>query len=727
MIYKAVQTYTSFGWIIMCLILPSAVIRAQSTNTDSLRKVWYQQGATYSDAQRLEAGFELVAFYAKQNYDSLQYFSYEMEAYGRRSKNRKWIMYGLFGRAEVFRLVGNLDSTISSYHRALKYVASEEEEELIVAIYCNMGEQYQDMNRPDSAVYYFTKALKVADKYQHYTYVGKLFGNFGQFYYTRGDYLKALKLWERGLKHSSTSSQKIFRLLDIGSLLEEMGLTEDARTYLQRALQLATTFAEDPSIQVNVYSVLLKTAPDRSTFERLLKKGTLLSDSFKLNFPKQRLFESAAKVYLDAQQLTLAEYYLDRLYDMPWVVKTNRGIGASVLLARLEHQKQQYRQSIQTCRAILAKIGETQFVKERIAIYNLLYQNYLSLKNTENALLYLQKRVDLEAQLNQSVLIRTTIGTYLKEKGKLEQTALQQDKAIAELKLQSTLSRSRMNNWVFGLVSALLCTIAMAALYFSRQKQQVANQLMSINSTLEQEQQKLKAANARLLRFSGVVSHDILSNLDLILSTGNVLVGSKPNANSLNQYYTMTQTTSRQLKDYCLGLLAEARSLPKEDLAAEEWADPMPVLHRVLARFGPELRAARVEIDLQELSPAPLSAVLMEQVFQNLISNTIRYGATAHQPRLLIRENLDRRGRIQWIIEDNGVGISPEQREDIFAPNRDRSSWNGVGQHLGLSQVRASLRDQGGDIVVETGGAGGVRWVVNMPDASCLVLKSGFQ
>jgi hypothetical protein len=127
------QTHLSLWWGIMFLILTVATTKAQSTNTDSLRKVWYQQGATFSDAQRLEAGFKLMTYYTKQNYDSLRYFSYQIETYGRRNKNKKWTMYGLYGKGEFFTLDGKLDSALRCYYRALKYKDSEVEE-LIVGI-----------------------------------------------------------------------------------------------------------------------------------------------------------------------------------------------------------------------------------------------------------------------------------------------------------------------------------------------------------------------------------------------------------------------------------------------------------------------------------------------------------------------------------------------------------------------------------------------------------------
>jgi len=50
---------------------------------------------------------------------------------------------------------------------------------------------------------------------------------------------------------------------------------------------------------------------------------------------------------------------------------------------------------------------------------------------------------------------------------------------------------------------------------------------------------------------------------------------------------------------------------------------------------------------------------VVEQVFQNLISNALLHAATASEPFLNIHEATDATGTRRWVIEDNGPGIPP--------------------------------------------------------------------
>jgi signal transduction histidine kinase len=202
-----------------------------------------------------------------------------------------------------------------------------------------------------------------------------------------------------------------------------------------------------------------------------------------------------------------------------------------------------------------------------------------------------------------------------------------------------------------------------------------------------------------------------LSNLDLLLSAGQFLVGNQPKKDSLTQYYDISQRTSRKLKDYCLGLLEEARSAVG---TAGRISDLMPVLDAILAQQETVIMSKYCKVDLEPLSPSLLPEPIIEQVFQNLISNALRYGMGAENPVLHIAEEKDPlRGNTRWIVEDNGAGIPLERREAIFqgtANPEDQSQ----GQHLGLSLLRETLQSYGAKIWVEERNGGGARFVVDL-------------
>jgi signal transduction histidine kinase len=64
-------------------------------------------------------------------------------------------------------------------------------------------------------------------------------------------------------------------------------------------------------------------------------------------------------------------------------------------------------------------------------------------------------------------------------------------------------------------------------------------------------------------------------------------------------------------------------------------------------------------------------------------------------------------------VADNGPGISPEIRGQLFQPFVTHGKKNGLG--LGLALSRQSVLDHGGDIGVENRPGGGALFVIRIP------------
>jgi signal transduction histidine kinase len=89
------------------------------------------------------------------------------------------------------------------------------------------------------------------------------------------------------------------------------------------------------------------------------------------------------------------------------------------------------------------------------------------------------------------------------------------------------------------------------------------------------------------------------------------------------------------------------------------------------------------------------------QVLQNLVSNAIKFVPFDRIPEVKIWA--EERG--EWIrvwVEDNGIGVPPEDRERIFQPfeRLTRIERSGVG--LGLAIVKVAIERMNGRVGVES-------------------------
>lgn len=142
------------------------------------------------------------------------------------------------------------------------------------------------------------------------------------------------------------------------------------------------------------------------------------------------------------------------------------------------------------------------------------------------------------------------------------------------------------------------------------------------------------------------------------------------------------------------------------------------LLDSVLERLASRCEAAGVRLDL-ELDDALkdervlCDAPAVEQILFNLVDNAAKYGASADDPRIVVR--VEREGRaIALHVQDFGPGVPADERRKVFAPFAKGSAHTagtkpGVGLGLALSrrlaqqmhgelELRAS--DRGADFVL---------------------------
>src|SRR5690606_39755527 len=75
----------------------------------------------------------------------------------------------------------------------------------------------------------------------------------------------------------------------------------------------------------------------------------------------------------------------------------------------------------------------------------------------------------------------------------------------------------------------------------------------------------------------------------------------------------------------------------------------------------------------------------LEQVVSNLLSNAIKYSPRGGAVHVELENGVE---HVVLSVADEGIGISPDQRAEIFLPFRPRRADAPAGAGLGLSVVR---------------------------------------
>ena len=119
-----------------------------------------------------------------------------------------------------------------------------------------------------------------------------------------------------------------------------------------------------------------------------------------------------------------------------------------------------------------------------------------------------------------------------------------------------------------------------------------------------------------------------------------------------------------------------------------------------------KLRRRRKDVEL------PLKRQAFKRAITNLVSNASRYGT-----QIVIRAATER-GFLRVEVDDDGPGIPPEERENVFRPfyriDPARGAQTG-GSGLGLAIAKDIAISHGGDIILGESSMGGLRAILRVP------------
>jgi two-component system osmolarity sensor histidine kinase EnvZ len=127
---------------------------------------------------------------------------------------------------------------------------------------------------------------------------------------------------------------------------------------------------------------------------------------------------------------------------------------------------------------------------------------------------------------------------------------------------------------------------------------------------------------------------------------------------------------------------------------------------------GAMRQGASIRLDSDEEMTVPLRPDAFRRCMTNLIANAQHYGETVsiHACRS--------GGAIEITIDDDGPGIPPENREDVFKPffrlDASRNPRTG-GTGLGLTIARDVVHSHGGELVLGESPIGGLRARLRLP------------
>jgi signal transduction histidine kinase len=213
---------------------------------------------------------------------------------------------------------------------------------------------------------------------------------------------------------------------------------------------------------------------------------------------------------------------------------------------------------------------------------------------------------------------------------------------------------------------------------------------------------RLQESNLDLERFAYSASHDLKAPIRKIYGLSKALARNAGNvltAQSLSILQHITESSSRM--DELIGDLLSL-SRVSADNVEQTTIELDPLLETVRENLSESIELSHASISCQNLPSTVIAhkARLMS-LFQNLISNAIKYQSKGDKPAIVIScRNLP--GMWEFRVRDNGIGIKVDDAERIFQPfTRLNAYIDYAGTGLGLTTCRKIVEAWGGKIWID--------------------------
>ena len=234
---------------------------------------------------------------------------------------------------------------------------------------------------------------------------------------------------------------------------------------------------------------------------------------------------------------------------------------------------------------------------------------------------------------------------------------------------------------------------------------------------LERITGELKQSNEELQNFAYISSHDLQEPLRKIQSFGDRLKSneqehfSEKGKDYLNRMLNAAERMQRLIEDLLTfsRLATRAQPFTRVDLNS--------VLDGVLSDLEVAIEKSGSKITFDRLPAIDAEPTQMRQLFQNLISNAIKFRHENKKPEINIsfsKKTISGKEMIELLVADNGIGFDEKYAYKIFNIFQRLEGKKYEGSGIGLSICKKIANMHGGNITVKSKPGKGATFIVTL-------------
>lgn len=237
----------------------------------------------------------------------------------------------------------------------------------------------------------------------------------------------------------------------------------------------------------------------------------------------------------------------------------------------------------------------------------------------------------------------------------------------------------------------------------------LSTSLNRMSASLQKNISELEIRNAELDKFAYAVSHDLKAPVRGIHNVVNWTEEDLGNELSpeLRKNLGIIRERAKRMEDLINGLLDYARVRRK---TTPQVVNVNEIVYQIVDTIVPR----HFEVEVHNLPIIFTEKLKLEQVFENLISNAVKY-TPGKDGKIVIscREHTD---HYEFSVKDNGIGVDPEYHSrifEMFQTLREKDEKESTG--IGLAIIKRILDEQNCSIRVVSALRQGAEFIFTWP------------
>lgn len=227
--------------------------------------------------------------------------------------------------------------------------------------------------------------------------------------------------------------------------------------------------------------------------------------------------------------------------------------------------------------------------------------------------------------------------------------------------------------------------------------------------------ERLTQSNEELKQFAKIASHDLQEPLRAVQGFANLLKETTEGKldQEAQEFIAYILDGTQRMQNLIQAVLTHSSIIKNEGTFYDTKCND--VIEDVLTNLSALIKETEAGFDIDALPEVAVERSHLVQLFQNLISNALKYRNKTRPPHIEIK--VDSSGDY-WLfsVRDNGIGMDPRYTEkvfDMFARLHGKTEYSGTG--MGLAICKRIVTSHGGSISVESQPGEGSIFLFTLP------------